>query len=147
MYKILLTCIFSFTVVLCSAQNKLLTYQDLQYIIQNSPNTIGTFLQQKDYHLHPASNINETRYLGIFADNDYTDLSIKLNGKHKLVNLLTTNSEQVGLIQKSLATYDFKTNKGIKIYRVKDAAINKVAFSEIEPQKNANKVYTIEFEN
>ncbi|MGI4020502.1 MAG: hypothetical protein ACRYFA_03280 [Janthinobacterium lividum] len=147
MIKLVLTSIFSFAALLCSAQKQLLTYQDLQSIIQTQPAAVASFLQQKDYHFHPSSASNETRYLGIYADNDYADIILKTNGKHNIVVVLTTHLEQVQVIQKSLEAYSFKNSKGGKIYRVKDAAISKVVFSENEPQNNTNKIYTIELEN
>lgn len=147
MIKLLLTSVFSFAFLLCSAQKQLLSYQDLQSIIQTQPAAAASFLQQKDYHLHPSSNSSETRYLGIYADNDYADIILKTNGKRNVLILLTTHLEQVQVIQKSLEAYSFKNSKGGKIYRVKDSAISRVVMSENEPQNNSNKVYTIEFEN
>ncbi|RYY07141.1 MAG: hypothetical protein EOP43_04140 [Sphingobacteriaceae bacterium] len=146
MIKLLLTGIFSFTALLCSAQKQLLTYQDLQSILQTQPAAVASFMQQKDYHLHPAAN-NEIRYLTIYADNDYADILLKTDGKHHTLTVLTTHLEQVKLIQNSLEAYSFKNSKGTKIYRIKDSGVSKVILSENEPQTNANKVYIIELEN
>lgn len=146
MIRLILTSIFSFGVMLCSAQKQLLTYQDLQTVIQAQPAAAASFLQQKDYHSHLSTN-NETRYLAIYADNDYADIILKTNGKQHILTVVTTHIEQVQLIQKSLEAYAPKNSKGAKVYRVKDAAVSKVVLSENEPQNNANKVYTIELEN
>lgn len=145
--KTVLTGIFSFTIVMCSAQKQLLTYQDLQYVMQNNIPSISSFLQQKDYHLQPSFGDNETRFFTLFADIDYTDISVKANSRHTIVHLSTTDLAQVDLIQKALVNYPFKNSKGAKIYRVKDGAINTAALKEEEQQAKRNKLYTIELEN
>lgn len=127
----------------CSAQKQLLTYQDLQFIMQN--NTAATnFLQQKDYHLQSSSG-KETRFFGLMADNDYNDIYIGTEGKRTTVILTTTNLLQVESIQKALQNYTYKNNKNGKLYRIKDSGISNLSVKE--PTTSADKVYTIQIEN
>lgn len=142
-----LTGILSFTIVMCSAQKQLLSYQDLQYMMQNNATSISSFLQQKDYHLQPSFGDNETRFFTLYADVDYTDISIKANSRHTYIHLSTTDLPQVELIQKALATYPYKNSKGAKIYRVKDGTIATAALKEEQQQAKRNTLYTIELEN
>ncbi|WP_198170230.1 hypothetical protein [Mucilaginibacter arboris] len=147
MLKTLLSTIFSFTILFCSAQNKLLTYQDLQYIIQNNPALVNDFLQQKDYHLQPGSSNTETHFFELYADTDYTDILIALNKRRTIIRLSTTHLPQVEMIQKALAAYPFKNNKDAKIYRIKDGTISTIAMKEDGQQVNGTKLYTFEVEN
>ncbi len=147
MIKTLLTGIFSFTVFVCSAQKQLLTYQDLQYIIQNKPALVTAFLKEKDYRLQPGFNNNEIRFSGFYADADYTDIVINTNNRRTTVNLSTTHLPQVEMIQKAIGAYPSRNSKGAKIYRVKDASVSTVSLKEDEPQGHENKLYTVELEN
>ena len=145
MIKFLLVSAFSFTTFFCAAQKQLLNYQDLQYLLQNNPAQVKDFLKQKDFYSHPSANINETRYLGLIADKDYTDILIQAGNRHTIINLSTTNLQQIELIQKMLSVYAFKNSKGAKIYRIKDGVVSTVVLKENEQQ--GGKVYIMEMEN
>lgn len=147
MIKTLLAIIFSFTATFCSAQTKILSYQDLQYIIQSNPAAVAIFMQQKGFYPQPAFSNDEARFFILYADADYTDISIKPSTKHGFIHLSTTHFPQVEEIQKALTTYPSKNSRGAKIYRVKDKAVSNVSLKEDEPKDKANKIYTIELEN
>lgn len=127
----------------CSAQKPLLTYQDLQYIIQN-PTAVTVFLQQKDYRLQSSYN-GEMVFSGLLADEEYNDLFINTKGKRTAVTLTTTNTGQVDLIQKNLQNYESRSNKNRKIYRIKEAGISNLSIKS--PGSNGEKIYTIQVEN
>lgn len=141
--KSLLTCFLTFSMLYCSAQKQMLTYQDLQFIIQNNA-AATNFLQQKDYHLQ-SSSAKETRFFGLFADEDYNDIFIGTEGKRTTVILTTTNLSQVESIQKALQNYAYKNSKNGKLYRIKDSVISNLSLKE--PTNTADKVYTIQVEN
>ncbi len=132
-----------FATLFCCAQKPLLTYQDLQYIIQN-PTKATTFLQQKDYRLQSSYN-GEMAFSGLLADEVYNDVFISTNGKHVTVTLTTSISSQLDLIQKDLQNYESKNNKNGKIYRIKEAGISNLRIKM--PVGNADKLYTIQLEN
>ncbi len=144
--KALLTFIFSVALLHCSAQKQLLTYKDLQYIIQNNTATVTAFLQQKDYHIQTAAN-GEIRFFGLYADNDYTDIDINQKGKRTNIVLSTTHIPQIAGIQQELQNFTFKNSKGGKLYRIKDSVISNLFLKEDEARPNTNKICTIEVEN
>lgn len=146
MLKTILTFIFSLICFLCFAQKQLLSYHDLQIIIQSKPEQATSFLQQKDYHLQPAFTNKQIRFLTLYADNDYTDISIVSKSKHNTVLITTTHLAQAEEIQKALQAYQFKDNKGTKVYHVKDDAVSNISFKE-EQKSDVVKIYSIELEN
>ncbi len=147
MIKILFTGIFCSLCFWCSAQNQVLTYQDLQYVLQNKADLVTPFLKKKDYHLQAGLGNNETRFFALFADTDYTDLTINKSKKHTILTISTTHTQQAELVQKAVESLPVKNSKGSKIYRIKDGIIATVAIIEETQQGNLNKLYTIELEN
>jgi len=127
----------------CSAQKPLLTYHDLQYLIQN-PTNAATFLKEKDYRLQ-SSFKGEMAFSGLLADEVYNDVFISTKGKRVTVILTTTNTGQLDLIQKDLQNYESKETKNGKIYRIKEAGISNLSIKL--PVGNADKLYTIQVEN
>ena len=142
-FTAVLCCLFFF----CSAQKQLLTYADLQNIIQSKPAQLTTFLIEKNYQILPGSNNNQLHFLGLIADEDYTDIAISFEKRHTKIYLTTTDQQQFALIQKYLQNYNSKNSKGSTIYRIKDEAIATIAIKENEPKVNSFKVYTIDLEN
>ena len=141
--KVILSCTLVFATLCCLAQKPLLTYQDLQYIIQN-PTTVASFLQQKDYRLQSSFN-GQMVFSGLIADEEYNDVFISIKGKRTTVTLSTTSADQVEMIQKSLQTYASHNSKNSKIYRIKEAGISNLSVKM--PADNAEKLYTIQLEN
>ncbi|RYY06881.1 MAG: hypothetical protein EOP43_04950 [Sphingobacteriaceae bacterium] len=141
--KVLLTCIFMTTAMYCSAQKQLLSYQDLQYIIQSNTAAVTGFLQQKDYHLQSADN-KQARFFALFADEDYNDFDLSIQGKHATLTLLTTDLQQIETLENSLKNYVYKSTKNGKTYRIKSDAISVIS---IKPPAEAQKVYTVLVEN
>lgn len=129
--------------VYCSAQKPLLTYQDLQYIIQN-PTAATAFLQQKNYHLQSSYN-GELAFSGLMADEDYNDVFISTKGKRVKLTITTTNAGQLDLIQKELQNYNARSSNNTKIYRIKEAGISNLSIKP--PANNGEKIYTIQLEN
>ncbi|RYE35815.1 MAG: hypothetical protein EOP42_05605 [Sphingobacteriaceae bacterium] len=127
----------------CSAQKQLLSYQDLQYIIQNNTAAVTGFLQQKDYRLQNSGN-GQTRFYGLIADDDYNDFNFSTQGKHNTVTLLTTDTQQIEIIENSLKNYTYKNTKNGKAYRIKNDVISAIS---IKPPADAQKIYTVLFEN
>ncbi len=148
MIRLLLTAIFSFGFFWCSAQKQLLTYQDMQYILQNKADLITSFLKQKDYQVQPSFNKNEIRFFGLYSDADYSDIVVVQNNRRTTINISTTHLKQLELLQKAIESYPVRNNnKGAKIYRIKDGSVSAVAIKEEAQQGNLNKIYTVELEN
>ncbi|MEX8546155.1 MAG: hypothetical protein V5804_01020 [Mucilaginibacter sp.] len=147
MLKPIITAVFCCMVFFCSAQKQLLTYPELQSIVQNNPDQITIFLKGKNYQILPGSNNNNLHFLGLVADEDYTDITISFEKRHTIIHLTTTNQPQVAVIQKYLQSYNGKNSKGSTIYRVKDGAFSTIAIKENEPKVNSLKVYNIDLEN
>lgn len=146
MVKTLLSAVLCFSTFLCSAQKQLLTYQDLQYLMQNGKQEVKGFLQQKDYHLVSDAE-NETRYMALMADIDYIDILISHTNKHHLITITTTDLPQVQMMQKALEPYHFKDSKRGKVYKIKDDAIANLYWKEGETPNLPTKFYTIQLEN
>lgn len=147
MLKTISTAVLCCTFFFCSAQKQLLTYADLQYIIQNKPAQVTTFLKEKDYQIVPGSSSNNLHFLSLIADEIYTDVAINFDKRRTNIYLTTTDLPQLALIQKAVQSYPNKNSKGSILYRIKDEAIATIAIKENEPQKNSFKVYTINIEN
>lgn len=146
MLKTLFTALFCCTIFYCSAQKQLLSYQDLQYILKNRTEAVTTFLKDKNYQLQPGLAANQVRFLGLFADEDYSDITVIYGTRHATIHLITTDKAQVEEIQKAVASYPSKNSKGVDIYRVKDAAVNTIGIKEEETKGKIFKVYTIDLE-
>lgn len=147
MLKPIITAVFCCMFFFCSAQKQLLSYPDLQSVVQNNPAQIITFLKEKNYQVLPGSNNNSLQFLGLIADQDYTDITINFEKRHTIIHLTTTNQLQVAVIQKYLQSFNGKNSKGFTIYRVKDEAFATIALKENEPKVNSLKVYNIDLEN
>lgn len=147
MLKTIFTAVFCCAFFFCSAQKQLLTYTDLQYIIQNKPAQVTAFLKEKNYQVLPGSDNNTLHFLGLIADEDYTDVAINFDKRRTRIHLTTTDQPQLALIQKAIQIYPGKNSKGSTIYHIKDEAIATIAIKENEPQVNNFKVYTIDLEN
>lgn len=147
MIKFLFTTICSFSFFWCAAQKQLLTYQDLQYILQNKTDLVTSFLKQKDYQLQPSFNNNEVRFFTLYSDAIYSDIIVIERNRRTTINITTTNSDQLELLQKAIENYPVRNTKGAKIYRIKDGSVSTVAVKEEASEGSLNKVYTIELEN
>jgi hypothetical protein len=144
--KILLTSMLCLNIAICSAQKQLLSYPDLQYLMQNKTDAVTNFLKQKDYFLQPATGIG-VRFFTLYADADYTDISIASNNRHTIISLSTTDSAQVAILKKALSIYSFKNSKGAKVYKIKDGTIATAALKENDEPVNANKPFIVKLEN
>lgn len=148
MIKAIFTIVFCCAFFFCSAQKQLLTYADLQYIIQNKPTQVTGFLTEKNFQVLPGSDADGLHFLALIADQDYTDVAVVFEKRRTKIHLNTTDVPQFALIQKALQNYTGKNSKGFTtVYRVKDEAFATIRIKENEPQVNSLKVYTIDLEN
>jgi len=83
----------------------------------------------------------------LYADTDYTDVSITSKGRHTNIHLSTTDLPQIEMIKIALSSYPTKNSKNATIYRIKDGTISTAALLENEQKGNMNKLYTLDLEN
>ena len=148
MKKIVLLLAFTFVSVACFAQSKLLSYEDVKYIIRNDLDQADTFLVAKGYKLK-SKNVKKkySEYTTPSNGGTFVNVNLRMDGRRMFMEIETTDVAQYNLIYNTIMQYPHKytlTGADIQTYAIKDLFTVYVIVNEVIPYSPLIKNYSIQ---
>jgi myo-inositol-hexaphosphate 3-phosphohydrolase len=122
MKKLFVVAILCSLSLLCRAQQQLLSYEDLNFLVTNNLRRVDNFMQSKGYTPVKSKKAGNLKYHLPLADNSTSDIEIRANGKRLYIYIATDEVQQLNLLNNSIAPYLISQtdNSGVLTYKVKD---------------------------
>ena len=129
----------------CQAQQKLLSYEDLLYLVTNNLQKADDFMQAKGYTHIKVKKAGNLKYHMALPDNTVSDVEIRADGKRLYVYIATDDLQQLNLLNNSIAPYISKTEdvSGVLSYKVKDLGDIYIMVTDKVPFNPIKKDYDI----
>lgn len=148
MKKIFLLFIMVCASITCFSQSKLLSYEDVKYLIRNDLNQADTFLLAKGYTLK-TKNIKKkySEYTMPREGRTFININLRMDGRRMFVEIETTDVTQYNLIYNSILQYPYKfslTGGDIETYAIKDLFTAYIVVNEVVPYSPIIKNYSIQ---
>jgi outer membrane lipoprotein-sorting protein len=146
MRNLLLVAAFCFISVWCRAQQKLLSYDDLAYMITNNLQRTDSFMQSKGYTKVAVNKVGNLKFNLKMPGSTTSEVTIRSDGKRVYIYITTDELQQYNLINNSIAPYLLSREEtmGVQAYRVKDLGIIYILINEKVPYSPINKDYDIQ---
>src|SRR5688500_1398612 len=124
MKKIILSLIIICTSVASFSQSKLLSYEDVKFLIRNDLNQADTFLLSKVYTLK-SKNVKKkySEYTMPREGRTFINVNLRMDGRCMFMEIETTDVTQYNLIYNSILQYPHKfsvNGADIETYAIKD---------------------------
>lgn len=147
MKKCLFVSLFIFSSILTFGQSKLISYDDLGYILRNNINKADTFFLAKGYKMI-AKNINKkTRKFSLtIPGGGYANFALRNDGRRMYVEIETNEPEQYNLIYNSISQYVNKqtSTPEVQSFEVKDLGNIYVMVNDTTPYNPLRRVYVMQ---
>lgn len=147
MKKVLLFVVLFISVTACFGQSKLISYDDLGYLLRNNINKADTFFEAKGYSL-VEKNINKKirKYSLKLEDGTYANFNLRNDGKRMYVEIETNAPEQYNLIYNSISQYINKqtSTAEIQTFDVKDLGSIYIMTDDTTPYNPLRRTYTMQ---
>jgi dihydroorotate dehydrogenase len=147
MKKIFLTLLFSFIASISFAQQSLISYEDIKYLLHNNLNKADTFLVAKGYTLKDNKpNAKTKKYTLSQPQNTQNNIEMRSDGKKIFISLQTNVLEQYNLLLNSISQYKTtNSNMGdVQVYQVKDLGTIYITVNDSAPYDPLKKDYDIQ---
>jgi hypothetical protein len=136
------------TSITCFSQSKLLSYEDVKYLIRNDLNQADTFLVAKGYKLK-SKNIKKkySEYTMPRSSGLFVNVNLRMDGRRMFLEVETTDVAQYNLILNSILQYPHKftlTGADIETYTIKDLFTAYIITNEVVPYSPIIKNYSIQ---
>jgi hypothetical protein len=130
------------------AQSKLLSYEDVKFLIRNDLNQADTFLLAKGYTLK-SKNVKKrySEYTMPRESRTFVNVNLRMDGRRMFLEIETTDVTQYNLIYNSILQYPHKfslTGADIETYAVKDLFTAYIIVNEVVPYSPIIKNYSIQ---
>jgi len=129
------------------AQQKLLSYDDVKYLLHINLNSADTFLIAKGYTLQKKDDKKKTRkYTLATTSGSYVNLTNRTDGRRVFMELETNEPGQYNLIYNSIAQYvDAQASApDMQAFKVKDLGMIYVMVNDVTPYNPLRRLYTIQ---
>ena len=148
MKKIIFLLVIICTSIACFAQSKLLSYEDVKYLIRNDLNQADTFLLAKGYTLK-SKNVKKkySEYTMPREGRTFINVNLRMDGRRMFMEIETTDVTQYNLIYNSILQYPHKfslTGSDIETYTIKDLFTAYIIVNEVVPYSPIIKNYSIQ---
>lgn len=147
MKKVLLFVVLFISVTTCFGQSKLISYDDLGYLLRNNINKADTFFEAKGYSL-VEKNINKKirKYNIKLEDGIYANFNLRNDGKRMYVEIETNAPEQYNLIYNSISQYINKqtSTAEMQTFDVKDLGSIYITTDDTTPYNPLRRTYTMQ---
>ncbi|MFD0794143.1 hypothetical protein ACFQZX_10980 [Mucilaginibacter litoreus] len=123
MKKLLLSGLVLFFTVQAFAQAKLLSYDDINYLLHNNISKADTFFNAKGYTLAKKDEKKKLRSYALNINGGtYNKVNLRSDGKRLYIEIDTNEPAQYNMIYNSIAQYVDKqsTNDDVQLFKVKD---------------------------
>jgi hypothetical protein len=131
----------------CFAQQQLISYEDLKFLLRNNLQQADTFLASKNYSIAKQSNNAKNRkYNILLKDKNHISLNIRLDGRRMFIEIETNDIGQYDLIRQSISPFLNKETASItdvQTYNVKDLGSIYITVNDTQPYSPIRKDYTI----
>ena len=147
MKKILITAIFSCLTYVCFAQGKLLSYEEIQFMLHNNINRDDSLLLGKGYTQKSKNEKKRTREYTLATNRGtYINLTLRADGRRLFMELATNDIQQHDVLMSSIGQYPHKTETmgDMDIYVLKDLCSIYVTQTENVPYDPMKKNYLIQ---
>ncbi len=127
-----------------SAQQKLLSYEDLVYLITNNLQKGNDFMQSKGYAALKVKKAGNLKYR-LSSDGNSSEVEIRLDGRRVYIYIATDEILQVNLLNNSISPYIISKEDiaGVVHYTVKDVGNIYIAVTDKVPYSPIRKDYDI----
>lgn len=146
MKKLLLsTLLFCFTSV-GFAQTKLISYDDLSYLLHNNINKADTFFMAKGHTLVKKDEKKNLRKYDLkIAGGTYVTTNVRVDGRRMYIEMVTNELGQYNMIYNSISQYLDKESAtpDVQTFTVKDLGIIYVMVNDVVPYNPTRREYTI----
>lgn len=131
----------------CFGQSKLISYDDLGYLLRNNINKADTFFEAKGYSLVEKNINKKTRKYSLkLEDGTYANFNLRNDGKRMYVEIETNAPEQYNLIYNSISQYINKqtSTAEIQTFDVKDLGSIYIMTDDTTPYNPLRRTYTMQ---
>jgi hypothetical protein len=145
MNKFLLAVIFCFCSISVMAQQNLLGYEDLTYIITNNQRQVGDFMESKGYSVLKTKKTGNQKYTLRLSANTQSDIEIRWDARRVYIYIATDELQQVNLLIQSISPYllSQEETSGVMNYKVKDLGNIYLMTNDKVPYNPVRKDYDI----
>lgn len=147
MKKILITAIISCLAYTGFAQGKLISYEEIQYMLHNNINRDDSLLLGKGYTQKSKSEKKRTREYALATNRGtYINLTLRADGRRLFMELATNDIQQHDVLMSSIGQYPHKkeTMGDMDIYVLKDLGSIYITQTENVPYDPMKKNYLIQ---
>jgi hypothetical protein len=147
MRKLLLTAVLFFAAITAFGQSKLVSYDDLGYLLRNNITKADTFFVSKGYTLAEKSLKKNTRkYTLALPGGTYNNVNLRTDGKRMFMDIETNELQQYNLIYNSIADYLNKsvTTADVQAFTVKDLGSIYIMVNDAVPYDVLKRIYDIQ---
>ena len=147
MKKPLITLIALFFTTLSYGQQKLLSYEDIRFLLHNNLGKADTFLTAKGYTVtNKDMRKNNRKYQLILPGSTKSDVQLRADGKRINIELETNSYEQYVLLLNSISQFRVKDGSigDVQTYDVKNLANIYIIINDSVPYDALKKDYDIQ---
>jgi len=129
------------------AQTNLLSYDDIQFMLQNNLARNDTFLVAKGYvSMNAKPKKNSKKFTLALPNNTYNNVELRLDGRKIFIEIETNALQQYDMIKNSIASYKVSSEAGpdTEAYHVKDLGNIYVLITDAVPYNPLKRVYEIQ---
>ena len=147
MKKILITAIFSCLTYVGFAQGKLISYEEIQFMLHNNINRDDSLLLGKGYTQKSKNEKKRTREYTLATNRGtYINLTMRADGRRLFMELATNDIQQHDVLMSSIGQYPHKTETmgDMEIYILKDLGSIYITQTENVPYDPMKKNYLIQ---
>jgi len=147
MKKPLITLIVLLFATLSYGQQKLLSYEDIRFLLHNNLEKADTFLTAKGYTLAKKDvRKNNRKYELVLSGSTKSEVQLRADGKRINIELETNSYEQYNLLLNSISQFRVKdSNIGdVQAYDVKNLANIYITINDTVPYDALRKDYDIQ---
>ena len=147
MKKILITAIISCLAYTGFAQGKLISYEEIQFMLHNNINRDDSLLLGKGYTQKSKNEKKRTREYTLATNRGtYINLTMRADGRRLFMELATNDIQQHDVLMSSIGQYPHKTETmgDMDIYILKDLGSIYITQTENVPYDPMKKNYLIQ---
>ena len=147
MKKLLLILLFSSSVYTSFAQGKLISYEEIQYMLHNNINRNDSLLLGKGYTQKAKNEKKKTREYTLATNRGtFIRLSLRVDGRRLFMELETNDIQQHDVLMSSITQYPYKKeNVGdMELYTLKDLGSIYITSTENVPYDPMKKNYLMQ---
>ncbi|WP_374950459.1 hypothetical protein [Mucilaginibacter sp.] len=147
MKKTILSAFLIFLAALTFGQGKLISYDDLSYLLHNNINKADTFFTAKGFTLADKNINKKTRkYALTIPGGTYANFALRNDGRRMYIEIETNEPEQHNLIYNSISQYINKqtSTPEVQTFEVKDLGSIYIMVNDTTPYNPLRRTYTMQ---